>query len=146
MIIIQGMGWLMTIGMSVALKMKCCPAGYVLPNACSCDMLLRRWETMKRLIGAALVLTLTLPVAPVLAGDTFHALSRLPATAQANLTPMDEAQLAAIEGAQVSQSNAATVRITQSNAFTGTGSGAGPITQSNVATVTITQSNAADVR
>jgi hypothetical protein len=98
---------------------------------------------MKRLIGAALVLTLTLPVAPVLAGDTFHALSRLPATAQANLTPMDEAQLAAIEGAQISQSNAATVIITQSNAFTG--SGAGPITQSNAAAVTITQSNTATV-
>ena len=41
-------------------------------------MLVKRWNTMKRLVSAALVLTLILPVAPVLAGDTFHALSRLP--------------------------------------------------------------------
>jgi hypothetical protein len=99
---------------------------------------------MKRLIGAALVLTLILPVAPVLAGDTFHALSRLPATAQASLTPMDEAQLAAIEGGQISQSNSATVTVTQSNAFTG--SDAGSVAQSNTATVYITQSNTATVR
>jgi hypothetical protein len=93
---------------------------------------------MKRLIGAALVLTLILPAVPVLAGDTFHALSRLPATAQASLTPMDEAQLAAIEGGQVTQSNTAIVTVTQSNAITGS-QGA---TQSNTAIVTVTQSNA----
>jgi hypothetical protein len=98
-------------------------------------------DTMKRLIGAALVLTLILPVAPVLAGDTFHALSRLPATAQASLTPMDEAQLAAIEGGLVTQSNASTVMVTQTN----TVSGAGPITQSNTATVTVTQSNMSNI-
>jgi hypothetical protein len=97
---------------------------------------------MKRLIGAALVLALILPVAPVLAGDTFHVLSRLPATAQASLTPLDEAQLAAIEGGQITQSNASTVRVTQTN----TASGAGPITQSNTSAVTVTQSNIATVR
>jgi hypothetical protein len=99
---------------------------------------------MKRLIGAALVLALILPVAPVLAGNTFHALSRLPATAQASLTPMDEAQLAAIEGGQIDQRNTSIVTVTQSNSLTG--SGAGPITQSNTATVYITQSNTATVR
>jgi hypothetical protein len=97
---------------------------------------------MKRLIGAALVLALILPVAPVLAGDTFHVLSRLPATAQASLTPLDEAQLAAIEGGQITQSNASTVRVTQTN----TASGARPITQSNTSAVTVTQSNIATVR
>ena len=97
---------------------------------------------MKRLIGAVLVLTLILPVAPVLAGDTFRAFSRLPALVQASLTPMTEAQLAAITGGQISQSNTATVRVTQTN----TASGAGPITQSNSATVTVTQSNIANVR
>jgi hypothetical protein len=99
---------------------------------------MKRRDTMKRLIGAALVLTLILPVAPVLAGDTFHALSRLPATAQASLTPMDEAQLAAIAGG-LSQSNTSTVRVTQSN----TASGVGPINQSNRATVIVNQSNVA---
>jgi hypothetical protein len=97
---------------------------------------------MKRLIGAALVLTLILPVAPVLAADTFHALSRLPATAQASLTPLDEAQLAAIEGGQITQSNASIVMVTQTN----TASGAGPITQANTATVYITQANTANGR
>src|SRR5688572_809402 len=101
-------------GISVVLRTKCCSAGNVFPNACSRDILLKRRDTMKRLIGAALVLTLILPVSPVLAGDTFHALSRLPAAAQASLTPMDEAQLAAIEGGLVEQSNTSTVIVTQS--------------------------------
>jgi hypothetical protein len=94
---------------------------------------------MTRLIGTVMAVALLVSVAPVLAGDTFHALSRLPATAQASLTPMDEAQLAAIEGGLVSQSNVSTVMVTQTN----TASGAGPITQSNTATVIITQSNTA---
>ena len=97
---------------------------------------------MKRLIGAVLGLTLILPVAPVLAGDTFRAFSRLPATVQASLTPMNEAQLAAIKGGQISQSNASTVRVTQTN----TASGAGPITQSNTSTVIVTQSNIVNMR
>jgi hypothetical protein len=98
-------------------------------------MLLKRWDTMKRLIGAALVLTLILPVAPVLASDTFHALSRLPATAQASLTPMDEAQLATIEGGRegVIQRNIAIVRVTQSNSITGSSDGC--VVQQNSANV-----------
>jgi hypothetical protein len=96
---------------------------------------------MKRLIGAALVLTLILPAGPVLAGDTFHALSRLPATAQASLTPMDDAQLAAIEGGLrgITQSNTSVVTVTQSNSITG--SVAGPVVQQNSSTVRITQGN-----
>jgi hypothetical protein len=54
---------------------------------------------------------------------------------------MNEAQLAAITGGQISQSNASTVQVTQTN--TATASGAGPITQSNSANVTVTQSNSA---
>ena len=97
---------------------------------------------MKQFIGAVLGLTLILPVAPVLAGDTFRAFSRLPATVQASLTPLNEAQLAAIKGGQISQSNTATVQVTQTNAA----SGAGPTNQSNTSTVTVTQSNIANVR
>jgi hypothetical protein len=97
---------------------------------------------MKRFIGAVLGLTLILPVTPVLAGDTFRAFSRLPATVQASLTPMTEAQLATITGGQISQSNASTVQVTQTN----TASGAGPITQANTSAVTVTQSNLATVR
>ena len=99
---------------------------------------------MKRLIGAALVLTLILPVAPVLAADTFHALSRLPATAQASLTPMDEAQLAAIEGGQEIQRNTAIVTVTQSNSITGSGDASA--VQQNYANVHIAQQNSANVR
>jgi hypothetical protein len=128
--------------MVVALKMQCCSAGHVpLMNAYSRDMLLKRRDTMKRLIGAVLMLTLILPVAPVLAGDTFRALSRLPATEQASLTPMNEALLAAIKGGQISQSNTSTVIVTQIN----TATGAGPITQSNIANVNVTQSNMATI-
>jgi hypothetical protein len=105
-------------------------------------------DTMKRLVGAVLVLTLFLPVVPVLAGDTFHALSRFPATVQASLTPMDEAQLAAIEGGQrvVSQSNTAIVTVTQSNASSITGSGDVSVIQQNSANVHIIQQNSANVR
>ena len=97
---------------------------------------------MKRLVGAVLVLTLILPVVPVLAGDTFHALSRLPA----GLSPLDDAQLAAIEGGQerVTQCNTAIVRVTQSNSFTG--SGGGLVVQQNSASVTIVQQNSASAR
>jgi hypothetical protein len=70
---------------------------------------------MKPLIGTAIMLTLILSVAPALAGDTFHALSRLPAMAQASLTPMDEAQLATIEGGQVCQRCGQIIRVTQLN-------------------------------
>jgi cytochrome bd-type quinol oxidase subunit 1 len=113
-------------------------------NAYSRDILLKRWDTMKQLMGAVLVLTLILPVAPVLAGDTFRAFSRLPATVQASLTPMNEAQLDAIKGGQISQSNASSVQVTQAN--TASALGAGAITQSNTSTVTVTQSNTANLR
>ena len=49
---------------------------------------------MKRLIGAVMAVALLVSVAPVLAGDSFQALSRLPA----DLTPLDNAQLATVEG------------------------------------------------
>ena len=49
---------------------------------------------MKRLIGAVMAVALLVSVAPVVAGDSFHALGRLPA----GLTPLDDAQLAAVEG------------------------------------------------
>jgi hypothetical protein len=52
---------------------------------------------MTRLIGAVMAVALLVSVAPVLAGDSFQALSRLPA----GLTPLDDAQLAAVEGGQV---------------------------------------------
>jgi hypothetical protein len=52
---------------------------------------------MKRLIGAMMAVALLVSVAPVVAGDSFQALSRLPA----GLTPLDDAQLAAVEGGQV---------------------------------------------
>ena len=52
---------------------------------------------MKRLIGVVMAVALLVSVAPVVAGDSFQALSRLPA----GLTPLDDAQLAAVEGGQV---------------------------------------------
>jgi hypothetical protein len=51
---------------------------------------------MTRLIGAVMAVALLVSVAPVMAGDSFHALSRLPA----GLSPLDDAQLATIEGGQ----------------------------------------------
>lgn len=52
---------------------------------------------MTRLIGAVMAVALLVSVAPVLAGDSFYALSRLPA----DLTPLDDAQLATVEGGDV---------------------------------------------
>jgi hypothetical protein len=52
---------------------------------------------MTRLIGTMMAVALLVSVAPVLAGDSFQALSRLPA----GLSPLDDAQLAAVEGGQV---------------------------------------------
>jgi hypothetical protein len=49
---------------------------------------------MTRLISAVMAVALLVSVAPVLAGDSFHALSQLPAS----LTPLDDAQLATVEG------------------------------------------------
>jgi hypothetical protein len=53
---------------------------------------------MKIAIGLALALALALSSAPAIAGDSFHALSSLPAPDQANLTPLPDDQLASIEG------------------------------------------------
>jgi hypothetical protein len=52
---------------------------------------------MTRLIGTVMAVALLVSVAPAVAGDSFQALSRLPA----GLTPLDDAQLAAVEGGQV---------------------------------------------
>jgi hypothetical protein len=40
-----------------------------------------------------------LSVAPAVASDTFHALGTLPPAEQANLTPLSDGELAAVEGA-----------------------------------------------
>ena len=55
---------------------------------------------MRKYLGLALVVALVVSVVPALAGDgeSFHALSRLPAGGQAALTPLPDAQLATIEG------------------------------------------------
>jgi hypothetical protein len=55
---------------------------------------------MKKYLGLAIVVALVVSVVPALAGDgeSFHALSRLPAGEQAALTPLPDAQLATIEG------------------------------------------------
>jgi hypothetical protein len=54
----------------------------------------QRRELMTRLIGTVMAVALLVSVAPALAGDSFQALSRLPA----GLSPLDDAQLAAVEG------------------------------------------------
>jgi hypothetical protein len=54
---------------------------------------------MKRWIGAALVLTLILSVAPVLASDALHALRQWSPEVRATVTLLTDEQLAAVEGA-----------------------------------------------
>jgi hypothetical protein len=56
---------------------------------------------MQRLIGIVAVLALLVAVSPAIAGDAFHALSQLPTTERAALTPLPDKQLASVEGAQV---------------------------------------------
>ena len=51
---------------------------------------------MTRLIGTVMAVALLVSVAPALAEDSFQALSRLPA----GLSPLDDAQLAVVEGGQ----------------------------------------------
>jgi hypothetical protein len=53
---------------------------------------------MTRLIGAMMAVALLVSMAPALAGDSFQALSRLPA----GLSPLDDAQRAAVEGGKAS--------------------------------------------
>ena len=53
---------------------------------------------MKTIIGLATALTLILSAVPATAGDMFRALSTIPAGERARLTPLDDNQLAAVEG------------------------------------------------
>jgi hypothetical protein len=53
---------------------------------------------MKTAIGVVLAFALAFSVVPAVASDTFHAFSTLPAVEQASLTPLSDAQLAAVEG------------------------------------------------
>ena len=53
---------------------------------------------MKFILGAVLALSLTLSVVPAIAEDSFQALSKMPATDRAFLTPLSDDQLASIEG------------------------------------------------
>jgi hypothetical protein len=53
---------------------------------------------MKAAIGLVVALALTLSAVPVIAGDTFHALSTLSAAERASLTPLPDDRLAAVEG------------------------------------------------
>jgi hypothetical protein len=53
---------------------------------------------MKTVISVAVALALVLSVVPAMAGDTFRALSSMPAGEQELLTPLSDEQLATIEG------------------------------------------------
>jgi hypothetical protein len=53
---------------------------------------------MKTVISVAVALALVLSVVPAIAGDTFQALSTMPAGEQKLLTPLSDEQLATIEG------------------------------------------------
>src|SRR5918994_1229883 len=66
--------------------------------------------TMKRWISAVMVVALLVSVAPVLAGESFHALRQLPAS----LTPLDDAQLATVEGGDVMVLQSTNIRVSQS--------------------------------
>jgi hypothetical protein len=57
---------------------------------------------MKIIIGVVLAFCLTLCGVPAIADDTFQALSKMPTTDRALLTPLSDDQLAAIEGASLS--------------------------------------------
>jgi hypothetical protein len=65
---------------------------------------------MKRWISAVMAVALLVSVAPVLAGDSFHALSRLPA----GLSPLDDAQLATVEGGDMTALQSTSVYVSQS--------------------------------
>jgi hypothetical protein len=56
---------------------------------------------MKKLISIAMALVLTMAVVvPAMAADTFQAFSQMSATDRAVLTPLDDDQMAAVEGAR----------------------------------------------
>jgi hypothetical protein len=54
---------------------------------------------MKTVISVAVAFALVLSVVPAIAGDSFQALSGMPAGEQTLLTPLSDEQLATIEGA-----------------------------------------------
>jgi hypothetical protein len=56
---------------------------------------------MKTVISLAAVLALALYAVPATAGDMFQALSLIPASEQAGLTPLTDDQLAAVEGENI---------------------------------------------
>jgi hypothetical protein len=56
---------------------------------------------MKTVISLTVALALVLSVVPAIAGDTFRALSSMPAGEQGILTPLSDEQLAAIEGENI---------------------------------------------
>lgn len=67
---------------------------------------------MKTVISVAMMLALMLSVAPVMAGETFEAFSNMTVGEQGILTPLNDEQLATVEGADVCAAciNAAVVR------------------------------------
>jgi hypothetical protein len=58
-------------------------------------------DTMKAIISVAAALALALSCVPAIAGDTFRALSSMPAGEQKLLTPLSDEQLAAVEGENI---------------------------------------------
>jgi hypothetical protein len=58
-------------------------------------------SAMKFILGVVLALSLTLSVVPAMAEDSFQALSKMPATDRALLTPLSDDQLVSIEGARI---------------------------------------------
>jgi hypothetical protein len=73
---------------------------------------------MKRVIGLALAFAFTLSTAPAIAEDAFHAFSTMPAAARASLAPLDDNQLAAIEGENIVEPIHLLLAITPENAAT----------------------------
>jgi aminoglycoside phosphotransferase len=73
---------------------------------------------MKTIIGLAAALALALSVVPATAGDMFQALSVIPASEQAGLTPLTDDQLAAVEGGNILELIHLLLAITPENAAT----------------------------
>jgi hypothetical protein len=66
---------------------------------------------MKTVMGLAAALALMLSTVPATAGAMFHAVSALPAGERARLTPLDDGQLAAVEGKYLFGSEEAVVHL-----------------------------------
>jgi hypothetical protein len=73
---------------------------------------------MKIVIGLAAALALALSAVPATAGDMFQALSLIPASEQAGLTPLTDDQLAAVEGGDILELLHLLLAITPENAAT----------------------------